>query len=381
MDQPALSSVMLRGCFHPFRGGSAGAYFDELGGLPGIDRWTDLAGSVLDQLAVAQRTGCWSDHLVALRRMAFPAFVARAALPRCLEEWIRVVVESETAVEWEHLGALDGIAEMSTFPVQRNLRVAGGNDGVIAALAERLPADTIRLGALVREVRGGGRSVVYEDASARRHVEHGHHVVVTSPLWSLGAIDVEPALDRRARAAVVSGAAGSYVKVVLRLRADRLDMERLEHLFPLLTDGPAGCVYFAPGGPCGGDHTLTMLIHGRHARALTGRPRAEIVARSVEALACLTDGRTGQPLLAGVGAAVAAGLVFDHRHAVAFWPNERGRSRYDELADALRAPHGRLLIGGDSTDSSHSDGAVRAGQRMAAHILERVGFAEAAACA
>jgi len=32
MDQPALSSVMLRGCFHPFRGGSAGAYFDELGG-------------------------------------------------------------------------------------------------------------------------------------------------------------------------------------------------------------------------------------------------------------------------------------------------------------------------------------------------------------
>ena len=113
MDQPALSSVMLRGCFHPFRGGSAGAYFDELGGLPGIDRWTDLAGSVLDQLAVDQRTGCWSDHLVALQRMAFPAFVARDALPRCLEEWIRVVVESETAVEWEHLGALDGIAEMS----------------------------------------------------------------------------------------------------------------------------------------------------------------------------------------------------------------------------------------------------------------------------
>jgi monoamine oxidase len=141
----------------------------------------------------------------------------------------------------------------------------------------------------------------------------------------------------------------------------------------LLSDGPAGCLYFTHGDL----HTLTMLIHGHHARALSGRSHGEIVARSVDALARLTDGRSGQPLLAGVGGAVADALVFDHHHAVAFWPIGRVRSRYDELADALRAPHGRLLIGGDSTDSSHSDGAVRAGQRMAAHILERVGLAQA----
>jgi monoamine oxidase len=47
------------------------------------------------------------------------------------------------------------------------------------------------------------------------------------------------------------------------------------------------------------------------------------------------------------------------------------RSRFDELADALRKPHGRILIGGDSTDSSHSDGAMRAAGRMATWITER----------
>jgi monoamine oxidase len=60
---------------------------------------------------------------------------------------------------------------------------------------------------------------------------------------------------------------------------------------------------------------------------------------------------------------------------VAYWPQHRGRSRFDALAAALRAPHGRVLIGGDSTDSSHSDGAVRAGLRMAAQIA---GTADAA---
>ena len=54
---------------------------------------------------------------------------------------------------------------------------------------------------------------------------------------------------------------------------------------------------------------------------------------------------------------------------MAYWPQRCGRSRFDALATALRAPHGRVLIGGDSTDASHSDGAVRAAQRMAATIV------------
>ena len=61
--------------------------------------------------------------------------------------------------------------------------------------------------------------------------------------------------------------------------------------------------------------------------------------------------------------------VFDHPQAVAAWPVALGRSRFDALAAALRRPHGNVLIGGDSTETSHSDGAVRAGLRMAATVL------------
>ena len=60
---------------------------------------------------------------------------------------------------------------------------------------------------------------------------------------------------------------------------------------------------------------------------------------------------------------------------MASWPLALGRSRFDGLAAALRRPHGsgNVLVGGDTTETSHSDGAVRAGLRMARLTLDRVG--------
>jgi monoamine oxidase len=372
VEQPASSSVILDGRLHPYGPGGYGDDLDTGAAREGFARWNGLVGSA---------RGGRSTRLDRLMRTRFSSYVGRAALPALVRDWIRVVVESETAVEWDRIAALDGIEEMSPFvasrsrPVgHRNVRVAGGNERLIEALAARLPEHAIRLGCRVRQVASDVRraTVVYEDHRGRRRVEHGHHAVLTPPLWSLGAIDLDPVLDRRSRAAIASSASGSYVKVVLRVRHDRVRVWPREgdHPFPLLSDGPAGCVYFSDGRPHDRDHVVTMLIHGRYAGALTGRPHGQIVAHGVRALARLTDARSGEPLLGGVTAAVTGALVFDHRHAVAYWPHALRRSRFDHLADALRAPHGRILIGGDSTDSSHSDGAVRAGQRMAAHILD-----------
>jgi monoamine oxidase len=64
--------------------------------------------------------------------------------------------------------------------------------------------------------------------------------------------------------------------------------------------------------------------------------------------------------------------VVDHPHAVAHWPHAGGRSRFDALAAALRAPHGRVLIGGDTTECSHSHGAITAGLRMAGTVARMV---------
>jgi len=380
--QPAPSSVILGRRVHSY--GHDG-YGDDLdSSSDGFASWNATVASALDELAVARRTGCRSPHLDRLMRTSFSSFVSGTALPALLRDWIRVVVESETAVEWDRIAALDGIEEMSPFVTgpsrpagHCNVRVHGGNERLIEALAARLPEGAVRLGCRVLQVDTDAHraTVVYEDERGRRHAEHGHHAVLTPPLWALDAIDLGSALDRRSRAAIASSASGSYVKVVLRLRPDRVCVWQRDgdHPFPLLTDGPAGCVYFSDGRPHDRDHVLTMLIHGRHARALTGRPHEEIVARGVAALARLAEGPSGRPLLGGVAAAVTGALVFDHPHAVAYWPHALLRSRYDHLAEGLRAPHGRILIGGDSTDSSHSDGAVRAGQRMAAHILAQAG--------
>ena len=376
IEQPAASSVMIDGRLHAY--GADGADYDDAVGA-GLGPWPDLVGSVADELAVARRTGCPSAHLGSLMRTSFASFVRGTGLPARVQEWIRIVVESETAVEWECIAALDGIEEMAPFAVDPaapeghvNVRVAGGNERLIDAMAAALPAGTIRPSVRVHRVTDDGRrvSVFYDDDHGRSYCERGDHAVLTPPAWQLAGIDVEPGLDRPRRAALSSTAAGSYVKVVLRLDPDRLRLWEREgaHPFPLLTDGPAGCIYLTDGRPTGRAHVLTMLLPARPARAVTGRPHPEIVTRAVTALSQLTDGPAGRPLLGDVRAALTDARVFDHPKAVAYWPHALGRSRFDRLADALRAPHGRVVIGGDSTDSSHSDGAVQAGLRMAAQI-------------
>ena len=168
--------------------------------------------------------------------------------------------------------------------------------------------------------------------------------------------------------------AGSYVKVILRLphEAERSWDRADGRLFTLLSDRLPGCVYLNDGGIAGRDHVLTALVHGLHSRALHGRPQEEIAATVIAGLEDLrpragsTDARC--PLFADLSRWVSEVKVVDHPMAVPYWPCELGRSRFDVLADALRQPDGRVLLGGDSTESSHSDGAVRAGQRMAAWI-------------
>jgi monoamine oxidase len=55
-----------------------------------------------------------------------------------------------------------------------------------------------------------------------------------------------------------------------------------------------------------------------------------------------------------------------HPRAIASWPV--GRSRFDVLSEGLRKPHGRLYFGGDFTESSHSDGAMKSAIRVSGQI-------------
>jgi monoamine oxidase len=376
--QPAHSSLVLDGQLHPYRLSSdAPRHFAECFGpdLPAFRRWNAAVTSLV------------AGRRMSMARMSFRSYVSSLDLPYRVRTWIRMMVEAETAVPWDRVGALDGAVEMAPFlvdatlqPREANARIAGGNMGLIDALAASLPDGTVRLGSRVREVRAGrsGVAVVLDGPDGRGRAEQAGHVVLTPPIWALRQIGLEPGLDPASRAAISTLGAATYVKVVLRLRTDRVRLHEAgdEHPFTVVTDGPAGCLYLTDGRPTGRDHVLTMLIHGRCAQRLTGRPHRDVLAESIRALEALEttagSARRPVPLLGGVAGAVTAAGVVDHRHAVAYWPAAHGRSRFDALSGALRAPHGRVLIGGDTTDSSHSDGAARAGQRMAAVVVGRL---------
>jgi len=83
IEQAALSSVVLGGRLHHYHAAGTAAYgaaLDGGAGCAGFSAWNDLVTTVLDELAVAQRTGHESAHLAALRRTATDKFNVSQAL-------------------------------------------------------------------------------------------------------------------------------------------------------------------------------------------------------------------------------------------------------------------------------------------------------------
>lgn len=324
-------------------------------------------------------------ELADLMRTDLASFVRSTGVPHPVAEWLRIVVESETAVEWDRISALDGLDELRPFLDgpdgfgETNAHVVGGNERFTDALRATLDQGTVATGRRVARIRDLGSHVAvdHHGPDGRVATTCADQVVVTVPWWSLRDVAFEPGLDLATRQALGSLGAGSYVKVLLRLRPEAADLWSGygDRLFTLLTDGPAGCVYLQ------GD-VLTALVHGPYARAIAGLPPARVVAavgQSLEALSVrLADGSRHR-LMASVTDLVTEAHVFCYPNAVAYWPVRAGRSRFDPLSDAVRSSHGRVHLAGDTTECSHSDGAVRSAQRVAAAVAARLGIPDASA--
>ena len=349
-------------------------------------RWNEAAWDVYEELHATQFSGApLTARLRDLMGISFRDHVERAGLPHKVSEWVRVTLESEIAVEWDQVAALDGIDEMRVFldsPEgfgERNFHVVGGNTTFVQALADRLPAGSILTGSRVTRIVDSDRGVCVHhlDRAGTMHVTAGRYAVVTVPVWSLARITFDPPLSAERRRAVATTRFGSYVKVHFRVRpeAESTWAHHDGRLFTLLSDSPAGCIYkasaFEHDGGEGRDLVMTALVSGRCARQLSGCPDAEIarqVVASMEAL--LVDGADGPvPLFPRFAEYVTSARVFDYPRAVAYWPVALGRSRFDDLSVALRRPQGHLFIGGDTTENSHSEGAVQAAHRIAQALV------------
>jgi monoamine oxidase len=380
-EDVAHSSVRIGGKIHPYRG--EGARDEYLAGLfdaqerEAFIRWNTKVWDLYTRLHAIHSEGRpLPPELSGLMRISFADFVARDSLPPRVSEWIRVTVEPEMAIEWDKISALDGIDEMRLFLDspdgfgEKNYHVHGGNTRFIEALAAHLRPNQIMTNARVTAIEQTDSGVMLRvlENDSRYLVIQGRLAVVTVPVNHIGRIQFSPALSPEKWQAIRTTRMGSYIKLHFRVSPEAASLWEVDgqNVLTLLSDSPAGSIYdvSALQKDTGQEHerVLTLLLHARFARDLMNLPADEVREKSVEAL---------DALFPGLRRYVTSAEVFVYPQAVAYWPLELGRSRFDELASELRRPQGRLYIGGDTTENSHSEGAVIAALRMARQIIER----------
>lgn len=383
-EDVAHSTVRLDGTIYPYQGeGDRDTY---LAGIFDAEeraaflRWNAKAWDLYTRLHESHYAGKpLPPELVELTRVSFADFVAAEGLPNRVSEWIRVTVEPEMAIEWDRISALDGIDEFRLFLDtpdgfgEKNYHVEGGNTGFVKALVSRLEPGSIRTETRVTAIEQTESGVTVRALEReRQYVEADCRLAaVTVPVSHLGRIQYSPPLADDVWRAIETTRMGSYIKVHFRLDPEAAALwadEDGESILTLLSDSPAGSIYDVTDLQSGDDpdaeRVLTLLLHARFARDLMNERHDVIREAAAEAL---------DDLFPGVRPHIRSAEIFVYPQAVAYWPLEEGRSRFDDLANALRRPHGRLYIGGDTTEDSHSEGATVAALRMARQILERRG--------
>ena len=183
-----------------------------------FEHWNATARQIADELDERRLGGRWTERLQLLARTDLRSFVDDLGLASVVSAWVRLNVESETGVEWDHVATLDGVDDLRPFlvgadgrPSDRSYRIAGGNGRLVDALVERLPVGTVRCDAAVHRVvdDGNGVAVHYLTASGQQRSVRASYAVLTPPVWALAGIDLHPALDARASTAECARIAGT----------------------------------------------------------------------------------------------------------------------------------------------------------------------------
>lgn len=230
-------------------------------------------------------------------------------------------------------------------------RVVGGTDRLVDALAARLPEGALRLATPVVAVDATGGPVV---RTAGGDEVPADVVVLAVPPPVLGRIDVRPALPFEATAIGLGLGAAVHVQVARRLWRD------VGRNGSVVSDRAHGQLAEATASQPGDAGILTARLSSNDGMALAALP--DLTTRVVAEVERAFPGAGG---LAGATTVVdwsndewSLGTVPVHTPGQLGW-----------IGDALRRPHGRMLLAGDHTDELHPgtmDGAVRSGVRAAA---------------
>jgi monoamine oxidase len=340
-------------------------------------KWNDKTASIYNQLHdVVIHNQPLPPNLEAFTKISFAEYVKRANLPRKVQEMIRVTLEPEISIEWDQISALDGIDEVRIFlesPAgygETNFHVEGGNENYINALADQLPKGSIKTRARVTKIsqNADAVTVTYVDEAQKEHTIQAPYAIVTVPLFALDKITFIPDLPAEKKQAITTTRFASYVKIQYRVKraAEKLwSSYGKDGLFTLLTDSAVGSIYnatdFEKQLSKSDDFIITLLINGQYAKDLAHSSPEE----TLKAVTARMD-----KLFPGFSQYVTSAQAYIYPTAIAYWPISLERSRFDALAIALRKPFGRIQIGGDTTEDSHSEGAAQAAMRMSSVLIK-----------
>ena len=361
----ALSSLVLDGKLQALGDESGEKFQNRILGAEGykaLGRFKASLSAWLEKLKVRPLP----PDVIKLKDQSFAAWIEEQKLPRKVSEWVRVSIECEIGTGWERISALDGIAEMHIFAGggEKAVRVLDGNDRFTEALADAVGRANISVDRRVTSVRTSGKTVRVGYLDQEKNLSgtiEAAWVISTIPLYRLFEVQFEPPLSETKRRAIETMGWGSYFKahIFLPAAAERFWKKSGTSILPILSDSKLGVIYDGTPEAKGKWRVISLLITGDHAEHFNLTPLDGVRAELGEALEAFWPGIKGQ----------IKGIEFYRYHprAIAAWPP--GRSRFDELSEAVREAEHRVHLAGDFTESSHSDGAFLSASRAVSLIL------------
>ncbi|GMU51567.1 MAG: putative flavin-containing monoamine oxidase AofH [Candidatus Xenobia bacterium] len=369
--EPGMSSFMVDGKLYPFTDYDSNQDFIKatLGkDYPEYQAWDKRMEGLVHQV----ESGKIPPELMKLKDESFEDWLEKEKLSPFARKLVKAVIEPEIGTSIKRISALDGIAEWHLFVGKGATpqHCVGGNEKLPLALAKAIGEENISLNTQVTNVIDGPDGVevrAVDTANFDGKVFKAKYVVLTVPLYRLFEIQFVPRLDDKVYQAIHTQSWGAYFTAhcLLDRAAEKYWTVDGNIVLPILSGGALGCIY--PGHDVGPKDSvmLNFLVTGPHAEEFNSRTKSlDDVQTAMETAM--------EETWPGSKAMIKRWTFYRyHPRAIASWPV--GRSRFDELSEGLRKPHGRIYFGGDFTESSHSDGAMRSAIRMSGQIKAVLG--------
>ena len=353
-DDP-FSSLIIDDKLYGFTENTREEYFQKLF-TPAERKQFDASLREMESLYTEATTKGLTARIQKIQDMSFADWLKGRKLARKVEQALRLTIEVELATVAERFSALSAILEYRTFLFggEKNFHVPGGNDVLIARLAEAIKGPKIMDAQVTHVIRHqvNGKLVAevrYLKNSTLETVQ-AEAVVLTVPWVMLHQIQCEPPLTDPQLKALSRLGRGQYTVVHMLLDRAVTRLWEKANPFPVLSSGELGVIY----GPhatttVGPEIVFSLLIYGPEAEAYHMAPRDTKRDEVMEGM---------DQYWPGFSKYVKDVLFYSyHPASVTYWP--RGRSPLDALSEAIRTPNQGLFLAGDWTESSHAEGAVR----------------------